>query len=156
MHLTQRGRILLSLGAALLLMLPRLPQSLQPFAPDWVAMVLLYWNLHQPQRVNIATSWVLGILLDLFSGSLLGQHALALVIMTYLGVRLHPQIRMMAPLLQLLLVTGILSVYRLILLWTWGVGAELPISAADWLPLLSSALIWPSLPLLLKSRPSSR
>jgi cell shape-determining protein MreD len=43
--------------------------------PDFLALVLVFWNVFQPRRVGIALAWLLGILMDVHSGSLLGQHA---------------------------------------------------------------------------------
>lgn len=45
--------------------------------PDFVLLVLLYWMLRAPHLCNVGTAWVMGLLIDVASGSLFGQYALA-------------------------------------------------------------------------------
>ena len=47
--------------------------------PHWVALVLIYWVIALPYRIGIAVAWVLGVILDILLGSLIGQHAIALI-----------------------------------------------------------------------------
>jgi rod shape-determining protein MreD len=57
--------------------------------PDFLALVLVFWNVFQPRRVGIALAWLLGIVMDVHSGSLLGQHALAYSVLSYGAIALH-------------------------------------------------------------------
>lgn len=57
--------------------------------PDFVALVLVFWNVFQPRRVGIALAWLLGIVMDVHSGALLGQHALAYSVLSYGAIALH-------------------------------------------------------------------
>jgi rod shape-determining protein MreD len=59
-----------------------------PF-PDMVAVVLVFWNAFLPTKVGLLIAWVLGIIMDVHSGSLLGQHALAYSILSYGAISLH-------------------------------------------------------------------
>ena len=61
---------------ALVIALMPLPFSLEPFRPDWVLLVLMYWSLALPHRLNIGTAWVVGLLIDLATGSSLGVNSL--------------------------------------------------------------------------------
>lgn len=54
--------------------------------PDFVLLVLIYWLLRAPQICNIGTAWTLGLLVDLASGSLFGQSALAYTIPAFVAV----------------------------------------------------------------------
>jgi len=45
--------------------------------PDFVAVVMLYWCTHKPQRLGIGLAWAIGILSDVNDASLFGQHALS-------------------------------------------------------------------------------
>ena len=69
--------IWLSLGAALFLNM--IPFGRLPFMPDWVALVLAFWCVHQPLRVGMGSAFLLGLLMDVVDGSVMGQHALAYV-----------------------------------------------------------------------------
>src|SRR5579862_7551292 len=89
----------LTLTLALIFSLLPLPVWMIWYRPAWVLMVLMYWALTRPYQVNVGTAWLCGILLDLLSGTLLGEHAVALTIVIYLVVRMHIRLRI-APMLQ--------------------------------------------------------
>ena len=87
---------LLPLGTliiALLLSILPLPEVIVSFRPDWVAIVLIYWSLFKPGRFGFLTAFWLGLVLDTLYGSLLGQHALALLTVTYVTRHFHLRIR---------------------------------------------------------------
>jgi rod shape-determining protein MreD len=54
--------IVFSLAAAFLLNL--MPWGRLPGVPDFVALVLLFWNIHQPRKVGMGVAFALGILMD--------------------------------------------------------------------------------------------
>jgi len=56
------------------------------FRPDFMLVVLLYWLLRAPNLCHIGTAWVVGLLVDLATGSLLGQHALTFTLTAYFGL----------------------------------------------------------------------
>jgi rod shape-determining protein MreD len=53
------------------------------WAPDWLALVLIYWCVHQPLRVGLGVAFCMGLLTDVQSTGLLGQHAFSYLVMTY-------------------------------------------------------------------------
>ena len=55
------------------------------WAPDWLALVLVFWAIHQPLRVGVGVAFVLGLLTDVHQTSLLGQHALTYTVQGYLA-----------------------------------------------------------------------
>lgn len=59
------------------------------WAPDLLALVLVFWSIHQPQRVGIGAAFVFGILLDVHQGALLGQHALSYTVLSFLAIAIH-------------------------------------------------------------------
>lgn len=86
--------ILFSLTLALLAgMLPKPPLLLAVF-PDLLALVLLYWIVHQPNRIGMGTAWLLGLLVDVGQGSLFGQHALVYAAMAFLATLLRRRLLM--------------------------------------------------------------
>ncbi len=54
-----------------------------PGVPDWVAIAIAFWSVHQPLRVGMGAAFILGVAIDVASGGLLGQHALAYVLLSY-------------------------------------------------------------------------
>lgn len=53
------------------------------FRPDFMLVVLLYWLLRAPNLCNVGTAWLAGLLVDLATGSLLGQHALSFAVTAF-------------------------------------------------------------------------
>jgi rod shape-determining protein MreD len=84
------GTIVASFAGALLL--DFLPWPDAALAPDFVALTLVFWCVHQPRRVGIATGWALGLLVDAGNGVLLGQHALAYSALAFAGIALSRRI----------------------------------------------------------------
>ena len=39
-----------------------LPGWLDPFRPEWVALVLIYWCMAVPNRVGVGVAWIVGLL----------------------------------------------------------------------------------------------
>lgn len=130
------------LVAALLDILP-LTAPVAHWRPDWLALTVLYWCLAAPQRFNIGSAWLAGLILDLLLGGLLGQHALAMIVMAYPAVRLSAQFPLFSVLQQLLLVAAALALYRGMLMWIYGVSGAGPLDWAFWAPLVSNVLLWP-------------
>jgi rod shape-determining protein MreD len=57
--------------------------------PDVLALVLVFWSIHQPQRVGISAAFVFGLLMDVHQGAMLGQHALAYSVLSFLAIAIH-------------------------------------------------------------------
>ena len=59
------------------------------WTPDFLALSMVFWVVHQPRRVGMTVAFVCGILMDVHNGSVLGQQALVYVILTYCAFSLH-------------------------------------------------------------------
>jgi rod shape-determining protein MreD len=57
--------------------------------PDVLAMVLVFWAVHQPLRVGVGAAFVFGLAMDVHQSSLLGQHALAYTALSYFAITIH-------------------------------------------------------------------
>ena len=57
-----------------------LPSMIEMISPFWLLLFFMYWLIYSDSNVIYSSSFVLGILLDVFQGGILGQNALALVI----------------------------------------------------------------------------
>ncbi|MBX3637175.1 MAG: rod shape-determining protein MreD [Rubrivivax sp.] len=66
-----------------------LPLGRQPAMPDLLAVALVFWNVHQPRRVGVGVAFFFGLLMDVHQGALLGQHALAYTLLSFLAITIH-------------------------------------------------------------------
>ncbi len=66
-----------------------LPLGRQPAMPDLLAVALAFWNVHQPRRVGVGLAFVFGLLMDVHQGALLGQHALAYTLLSFVAITVH-------------------------------------------------------------------
>lgn len=81
-----------SLAAAFLLLVLQGQLTAAAWLPDWVALVLVFWTIHQPLRMGVGVAFAAGLCVDVHQGVLLGQHALAYAAMGYLAVTLHRRV----------------------------------------------------------------
>lgn len=141
--------VVLSLLAALMLNL--LPTSEWPGVPDWAALTLIFWSVRESRRVGMGWGFALGLLMDVADASLLGQHALAYVLATYIASSLSKRI-LWFPLAQQAL--HVLPLLLLVQILQFGVrmasGAAFPgldyligpfVGAVLWLPLTYALLL---------------
>ena len=89
--------IMITIAVAILLTLLPLPYVLDLMRPYWVALVIIYWGLETQDRISLGLGFSAGILLDLLTASLLGLHALSLVILIYLVTRFRARLRFFPP-----------------------------------------------------------
>ncbi len=144
-----RSLVVLTLIAAVLLSLLPLPDVIAAFEPYWVALVVIYWALETHDMVGLGSVFLTGLLLDVLSGSLMGVHALSLVIMVFLVQRFRPRLRFFPPWQQALSVLALLVNDRIIMIWVNALlGEPLP-TLQYWLPPIVALAIWPWLFLLL-------
>jgi rod shape-determining protein MreD len=120
-----------------------LPVGPVPGMPDFLAVVLVFWSVHQPRRLGMAAAFVFGLLMDVHDGALFGEHALAYTLLSYGAISLHRRILWFPVLSQILFVLPLLVVAQaaslLIRMW---VGGAFP---GGWYfaDSLVGALIWP-------------
>ena len=109
--MNRRGRLWLlpvSLMVALLLGLLPLPAPVQGLRPAWLALVVAYWVIEEPERAGLGLAFVAGLLADLAFGALLGEQALRLVIMVFILQRFRTQLRFFPLPQQALAIGGLL------------------------------------------------
>ncbi|MDO9435441.1 rod shape-determining protein MreD [Hydrogenophaga sp.] len=59
------------------------------WVPDLLAVVLVFWSVHQPLRIGVGVAFAFGLAMDVHQGVLLGQHALAYTVLGFLGISMH-------------------------------------------------------------------
>jgi rod shape-determining protein MreD len=111
--------------------------------PDWVALTLVFWSIHQPRRVGLTVAWVLGLITDVNDASLLGEHALAYSILSYAAITMHRRVRWFGLPGQVLHVLPLLLAAQLVVLavrmLTGGAFPGIAYFSAS----LTATLLWP-------------
>ena len=135
--------IWVSLAVALLFSVASMPRFMESGRPLWLALFLTYWVLALPHRVGMATAWCVGLLADVLNGSLLGQNALILTLITFLVMTLHQRLRMFPMWQQSTVLLVVFGLAQLVQLWLNALTGSRPPTLAFILPALVSALLWP-------------
>ncbi|HEY4541571.1 MAG TPA: rod shape-determining protein MreD, partial [Noviherbaspirillum sp.] len=60
--------------------------------PDFVALGLVFWSIHQPRKVGIGTAFVMGLLMDVHDATLLGENALSYTLLSYFAIMIHRRV----------------------------------------------------------------
>lgn len=140
--------ILLTLFVALFLNL--LPLGRINGVPDWVALVLAFWCVREPLKVGMTTAFILGLIADVADASLMGQHALAYVLLAFAATGLSRRILWFPLGQQALHILPLLFGAQLVMLLVRLLGgAEFPGVMYLVAPLIATALWYPLTYLLL-------
>jgi len=135
--------VLFTLLIALMASIMPMPLNADAFRPDWVLIVLIYWCMALPGRVNIITAWVMGFLLDVLLGSVLGVHAAAMAISIYIIVENHQKIRNFS-IWQQALITGVLAaLYHLVVFWLQRFLIDVVFLPSYLYPVVTTIVLWP-------------
>lgn len=135
--------IIVTLFCALMLNLLPLPAWVEWLHPDWVMLTLFFWSLTMPYSVSVGYAFVMGVLLDLCNGTVLGEHALALVIIIYIVTKLHKQLNMFPGMQQLFVVLILSTLYRFIIFLVQSAVWTPPDNILYWLAVLINVILWP-------------
>jgi len=141
--------LVFSLIAVVVLALMPLPEAVADARPYWAALVMIYWNIEGGRLRHLGQAFAGGLVLDLLTGSLLGQHALSLVIISYLVERFRYRIRFFLPWQQASVIMLLLLNDRIVQLWIIGLVGDRWPSWSWWLAPLVGMLMWPWVFLLL-------
>jgi len=119
------------------------------WVPDVLAVVLVFWSVHQPLRVGVGTGFFFGLAMDVHQGALLGQHALAYTVLAYLAVFIHRRLLWFTvPTQALQLLPLFAGMHLLVLLVRMMTGSSFPGASLALAPVIE-ALLWPVVSVLL-------
>jgi rod shape-determining protein MreD len=139
------GFVLFTLFCAFLLNILPWPGWVWSLRPDWLLLVVLYWNVHLPSRVGLSAAFAAGLLMDVTEGTLLGMHGLAYLPAAYAASVLSRRILNFKPWQQALHVLPMLVLADLLLVL---LGTLAGSRLSDWLQPFSGLigfLLWPLL-----------
>ena len=143
--------VAVTLLVGLMLDILPLPTSINWLAPHWSLLILVFWIMQMPFLVNVCAAFITGILLDLLKGSLLGEHAFALVVVAYLVVKTYRLFAKQSVLQQSFFIFGFTLIYQIIIVVINAIIGQLHFSWLFWLAAITSAIFWPLVSVLLCS-----
>jgi rod shape-determining protein MreD len=135
--------ILVSLLIGMMLAIFPLPEWADPFRPEWVLLILVYWCMALPNRVGVGLSWTMGLLIDVAQGSLLGQHALGYAVIAFLVIEAHQRVRVFPLWQQALVLFTLLLLQQFLMTWIDGMTGQAPETLQIFAPALVGMLLWP-------------
>jgi rod shape-determining protein MreD len=142
-NVDSRARLMLSVLVALILTVLPLPPWLDVVRPAFLVLTVIYWSVNAPRAGGLAIGFFAGLLLDVFQGPVLGEHALALSLITYIAVREHQRIRSKPAIQQALIVFAALILYEVVLFMIDGWTGNPVTSPLRWVHTVTGALLWP-------------
>ena len=139
-----------SLLAALMVNL--LPLGRLAWTPDLLALVIVFWGVHQPARIGMGAAFAFGLVMDVHQSALLGQHALSYATLSFFAVTIHRRLLWYPVVSQALQLVPLFAISHLIELAIrmigggvfpgWTMLAAPAIEAALW-PLVTVLLLAP-------------
>jgi len=135
--------IVTSFVVALMLTALPVPDWAGVWRPGWVALVLIYWCLAVPERVGVGVGWVVGLFLDVLTGTLLGHHALGLSLVAFVTHKLHQQVRVLPLWQQAISVFALVLMHQVLVVWINGIRGFPVEPFAYWASPLTSMVLWP-------------
>ena len=120
-----------------------LPWGRWPGVPDFLAVAVVFWNVHQPRRVGVGAAFVFGLIMDVHQGALMGQHALSYTLLSFFAITVHRRLLWFTVGSQAVQIVPLfVAAHAVSLLVRMAAGASFP----GWSLLLApffEALMWP-------------
>jgi len=142
--------IFITLGIAIILEIMPIPEWGLLYRPQWLPMVIIFWCINAPFRMNIFKVWALGLLLDVLLGTLLGQHGIGFILITLISLKIHLRLVLLPLFQQSLLIFCLLVIERMPAFWLMGMMQTPPPLLSYWITPLIGAIIWPWLFVILR------
>ena len=126
-----------------------IPLGRLPGVPDWAALVLTFWCVREPFKIGMGAAFVLGVAMDICSTSVMGQHALAYVLLAFAAGGLSRRILWFPLVQQALQLWPLFFGTQLVMLVTRTIsGGEFP-GVSYFVSSITASLLWYPLTYLL-------
>lgn len=135
--------IWLSILVALVLQIVPLPSQVDVYRPDWVLVVLAYWSMALPHRVNVGVAFLTGVAMDMLVGTTLGIHSLGLSLSVYILAANYQRLRNYSVWQQAIIIGLMSSLYHLMTFWVQHLLTDIYFQVDYLWPVLTSMVLWP-------------
>lgn len=142
MHPNKLKSMYFALISALVFFLMPWPSGVLIFRPDFVLLTLIFWLVRAPNLCNIGTAWLLGLCVDLATGSMFGQHALTYTITGFFAVFYQRRLVLFSGTQQLFYVFNLLIIAQLVLLMLKIFAGDTFIGWQYFIPSIVGVLVW--------------
>ncbi len=132
-----------SLLIALVLQIMPLPIEADVYRPDWVLIVLAYWAMALPNRVNVGIAFVTGLAMDILLGTAIGIHSFALSVSVWVLVANYQRLRNYSVWQQAIVIGLLSALYHLLVFWLQHLLTDIYFLFDYLWPTLTSMLLWP-------------
>lgn len=119
------------------------------WAPDLMAVTLVFWSIHQPLRIGVGSAFLLGLAMDVHHSALLGQHALAYSALSFLAIGIHRRILWFSVPSQAAQVLPLFAAAHLLTLALRLLSGDVFPGWSIFLAPVAEALLWPVVSVLL-------
>lgn len=143
--MNKRGLLVITLSIllALIMYTTPMPLNVDKFRPVWILLVIVYWTLALPHRINVGSAFFIGLLVDILQGTVLGTNSLALSIITYIVGANYQRFRNYSVWQQATIVALLTALYQLIVFWVQHILNDVVFLPQYLWPMATTALIWP-------------
>lgn len=126
------------------------PEQYYMFRPSWILLILFYWIMALPRRVNVGYSFFLGMAVDLITGGVLGVRALTFSLVSYMVIYRSHLLKNLALWQQATLVMLFSALANLMVFWIRFILSDITFQPEIfWGPVIDG-ILWPWLFLLLR------
>ncbi len=110
--------------------------------PDFILLVIIFWLIRAPNLCNVGTAWFLGLFVDLATGGIFGQFALAYTITAFFAVTYQRRLVLFNHTQQLFYVFLLLMISQIVLLIIKTFSGADALGWGYFLPSIVGVLLW--------------
>lgn len=140
---TSGWRVAISVAAGLALAILPLPRWLELLRPEFLLLIVIYWSLTAPRVAGLLFAWLCGLGIDVVHGVVLGQHALAFLLVATATHHFQLRMRIFPIWQQAFAVLLMLVLYEFAVFWIDGIIGKPVTTPMRWIPIFTGALLWP-------------
>ncbi len=142
MYTNKLKSIYLSILVALICLLLPWSGFALTMRPDFMLLVIIFWLIRAPNLCNVGTAWFVGLFVDLATGGIFGQYALAYTITAFFAVSYQKRLVLFNGTQQLFYVFILLFISQVSLLIIKTFAGAQFMGWTYFLPSISGVLLW--------------